>query len=654
MGRNTRYLEQLSEIYPTIAEASTEIINLQSILNLPKGTEHFISDVHGEYQAFSHVLRNGSGAVRKKIDEVFGHTLGNTEKMAMATLIYYPREKIELIKEEHDAKYMDDWYKVTLYRLIDLTKVVSSKYTRSKVRKAIPEEYAYVLEELITEKPEVLNKEAYYEAIVNTIVDLGRAEEFIEVLGRLIQRLVIDHLHIIGDIFDRGPEPDRIMDGLCNYHSLDIQWGNHDVLWLGAAAGHKACITNVIRNCVAYGNMDILEEGYGINMLPLATFALKTYRNDPCERFKLKKGGDSLEDTELLIKMHKAIVIMKLKLEGKLVIEYPEFLMTDRDLLNQVDYKKGTVKIEGVEYPLLDTNFPTIDPENPNELTPEENEVLNRLQRSFMNCDKLQKHTNLLLQVGGLYNVYNNNLLFHGCIPMNEDGTFKMVNVYGKEYKGKELYDVLDSYVRKAFYAATEKEREKGRNILWFLWTAPYSPLFGRSKMSTFERYFLDNKELITEVKNPYYEWINDPKTAHMIFKEFDLKEETAHIINGHVPVHRLQGEKPVKCDGKVLMIDGGFSKAYQKETGIAGYTLIFNSYGLILTAHDPFVSRETAIREEIDIVSRREAVEYMDRRILVGDTDAGAHIRGKIKDLMMLITAYQDGKIQEKVNTLR
>ncbi len=570
-------------------------------------------------------------------------------------MIYYPKEKIELIKQEHDdEKYMEDWYKVTLYRLINLTKVVSSKYTRSKVRKAIPVEYAYVLEELITEKPEVLNKEAYYEAIVNTIVDLGRAEEFIEVLGKLIQRLVIDHLHIIGDIFDRGPAPDRIMEGLCRYHSLDIQWGNHDVLWLGAAAGNTACICNVIRNSVAYGNMDILEEGYGINMLPLATFALKTYRNDPCTIFKLKKGSESLEDTELLIKMHKAIVVMKLKVEGKLVTEHPEFKMTDRDMLSKVDFKKGTVRIDGIDYPMLDTNFPTIDPENPNQLTPEEEEVLKRLQRSFMNCDKLQKHATLLLQVGGLYNVYNNNLLFHGCIPMNENGTFKMVDVYGKQYKGKELYDILDTYVRKAFYAPSEKERMKGRHILWFLWTAPDSPLFGRSKMSTFERYFLEDKTLWTEVKNPYYEWINKTETAEMIFEEFDLKKETAHIINGHVPVHRLQGEKPVKCDGKVLMIDGGFSKPYQKETGIAGYTLIYNSYGLILTAHDPFVSKEIAIRDEIDIVSRREAVEYMDKRILVGDTDAGAHIRGKIKDLMMLINAYQSGKLPEKTSSLR
>ncbi len=645
---NQRYLRQLSENYPTIAQASTEIINLQSILNLPKGTEHFMSDLHGEYEAFSHVLRNGSGAVRKKIDEVFGHTLGIADKMTLATLIYYPKEKIELEKQSQSD--MNDWYKITLYRLIDLCKVVSSKYTRSKVRKAIPREYAYVIEELITEKPEVLNKEAYYEAIVNSIVDLGRAEEFIRVLAHLIQRLVIDHLHIIGDIFDRGPEPDRIMDGLCDYHSLDIQWGNHDVLWMGAAAGHEACITNVIRNCIAYGNLDILEESYGINMLPLATFALKTYEEDPCDLFETKKSVAFKEDAAMLAKMHKAIVILKLKLEGALVVKRPDFHMEDRNLLEYVDYEKGVLLLDGRSYQMKDSRFPTIDPKNPNRLTEEEAEVMHRLRHSFLNCEKLQKHVQLLLQVGNLYKIYNNNLLFHGCIPLNADGTFQQVTIYGKSCHGKELYEVLESYVRKAFFAECEEEREKGRDILWYLWTAPESPLYGRSKMANFERYFLEEKELRKEEKNPYYQWIEKPETALQIFKEFGMDEKTAHIINGHVPVHRLAGEKPVKADGKVLMIDGGFSKAYQATTGIAGYTLIFNSYGLILTAHDPFVSKDTAIHEEIDIVSRRESVEYMDRRILVGDTDNGKRIREKIADLKLLIAAYRSGEIQEKV----
>lgn len=643
------YLEQLSEMYPTIGKASSEIINLQAILNLPKGTEHFVSDVHGEYEAFSHVLKNGSGAVRKKIDDVFGLAMDKADKAALATLIYYPREKMELIKQ--DEPDMDSWYKTTLYKLIEVCKTVSSKYTRSKVRKALPEEYAYVIEELITEKPEVLNKEAYYESIINTTVELGTAEEFIVVLSELIQRLAVDHLHVLGDIYDRGAWPHLIMDRLCRYHSLDIQWGNHDIIWMGAAAGNPACIATVVRNSIRYGNLDVVEEGYGINMLPLATFALKAYKDDPCTRFVFKvapSGADNME-SDLIKKMHKAIAIIRFKLEGQLIKKWPEYGMKERLLLEHIDYEQGTIDLEGRTYKLLDTSFPTIDPADPYRLTEGEEEVIQRLRSSFIHCEKLKNHVGLLLKRGSMYKVYNGNLLFHGCIPMEEDGSFAKVNIYGKEYSGKALFDILETYVRKAFFSDDRLERQKGSDIMWYIWTAPYSPLYGRNKMATFERYFIDDDDMKIEKKNFYYEYINKPECAQRILEEFGLHDKRDHIINGHVPVHRLRGESPVKCDGRVIVIDGGFSKAYRRRTGIAGYTLIYNSYGLTLTAHEPFESPETAVRDERDIVSRREAVEVLDKRILVGDTDAGIKMKEKIADLKHLIAAYRSGEIAER-----
>ncbi|MGN0275679.1 MAG: fructose-1,6-bisphosphatase [Hominisplanchenecus sp.] len=647
MEKNKNYLEYLAELYPTIGKASTEIINLQSIINLPKGTEHFLSDIHGEYEAFSHVLRNGSGAVRKKIDDVFGHTLGDEEKRSIATLIYYPQEKLELIKRQH--KDTDDWYKVTLYRLIEICKTVSSKYTRSKVRKALPADYAYVIEELITEKPEVLDKGAYYEAIVQTILEIGRAENFIIAMAELIQRMVIDHLHIIGDIFDRGPGPHRILDALMNYHSLDIQWGNHDVLWMGAAAGHPACVATVIRICLRYGNLDILEDGYGINLLPLATFALQTYSDDSVERFGVNAREEASGQEMLEKKMHKAITMIQLKLEGQLIMQNPEFGMEKRCLLEKINYEKKTVEIDQGEYPLLDTCLPTVDRDNPYELTVQEKLVIEKLCGAFQNSDKLQRHVDFLLKQGSLYRVYNGNLLYHGCVPMNEDGTLRKVNLYGQWYQGRELYDVLESYVRRAFVNLDSKEKEKGKNILWYLWCAPDSPLFGRDKMTTFERYFTDNKQICREEKNAYYRLIEEPETADMILKQFGLEGEGVHIINGHVPIHQKSGESPVKCGGKVLIIDGGFSRAYHKETGIAGYTLIYNSYGLTLTAHEPFESAEAAILAEKDIVSKRVAVEYRQKRQLVGDTDNGRRIKERIAELKELIHAYRTAEIKEK-----
>ena len=643
------YLEQLAELYPTIGRASTEIINLQSILYLPKGTEHFLSDIHGEFRAFSHVLRNGSGAVRKKIDDVFGHTLSTADKMSLATLIYYPQKKIELVKQQEED--MENWYKITLYRLIEVCKTVSSKYTRSKVRKALPEDYAYVIEELITEKQEVLNKEAYYEAIVNTIVELGQTDNFIVALAELIQRLVIDHLHILGDIYDRGPSPDLIMDRLEKYHSFDIQWGNHDMVWMGAATGQLACIAAVIRTSIRYGNLDLIEDGYGINMVPLATFAMDAYKDDPCDRFVLKNSTDeerSKKETEMNRKMHKAIAIIRFKLEGQLVQKWPDFGMQNRCLLHKINYEKKTVEIDGQEYPMLDTYFPTINPENPYELTPEETEVMARLRTSFVHCEKLQRHVRLMLKRGSMYKIYNGNLLYHGCVPMNEDGSFAKVNIYGKYYSGKELYDVLESYVRKAFFSLDKEEREKGQDMMWYIWTAPNSPLYGRSKMATFERYFLEDKKMHHESKNAYYHLFDKPETADKILHEFGLKDGRVHIINGHVPVERMAGESPVKCNGKLILIDGGFSKTYRRKTGIAGYTLTYNSYGLTLSAHEPFDFSDSAVRDELDIVSHQEAVEYADRRILVGDTDYGKRMMSRIEELKELIRAYQSGEIAE------
>lgn len=644
------YLEQLAELYPTIGRASTEIINLQSILYLPKGTEHFLSDIHGEYRAFSHVLRNGSGAVRKKIDDVFGHTLSTADKMSLATLIYYPQKKIELVKQQEED--MENWYKITLYRLIEVCKTVSSKYTRSKVRKALPEDYAYVIEELITEKQEVLNKEAYYEAIVNTIVELGQTDNFIVALAELIQRLVIDHLHILGDVYDRGPSPDLIMDRLEKYHSFDIQWGNHDMVWMGAATGQLACIASVIRTSIRYGNLDLIEDGYGINMVPLATFAMDAYKDDPCERFVLKNSTEeerSQKETLMNRKMHKAIAIIRFKLEGQLIQKWPQFGMENRCLLHRIDYENKTVEIDGVKYPMLDTNFPTIDPENPYELTPEEADVMKRLRTSFIHCEKLQRHVRLMLKRGSMYKIYNGNLLYHGCVPMNEDGSFAKVNVFGKEYSGKALYDVLESYVRKAFFSLDKEEREKGQNMMWYIWTAPNSPLYGRSKMATFERYFLDDKKMHHESKNAYYHLLDKTETADKILNEFGLKDGRVHIINGHVPVERMAGESPVKCNGKLILIDGGFSKTYRRKTGIAGYTLTYNSYGLTLSAHEPFDFSDSAVRDELDIVSHQEAVEYMDKRILVGDTDYGKRMMIRIDELKELIRAYQSGEIAER-----
>lgn len=643
----TKYLRRMSELYPSIALASTEIINLQSILNLPKGTEHFLTDVHGEYEAFSHVLKNGSGSVRRKINDIFGHTLAAQDKQALATLIYYPKEKMEMIlQHEPDHK---EWFKITLYRLIEVCKTVSSKYTRSKVRKALPSDFAYVIEELITEKTELLDKESYYNSIVETIIETDRAKAFIIAMSELIQRLIIDHLHIVGDIYDRGPGPQIIMDQLMDYHSVDIQWGNHDVLWMGAAAGQHASIANVIRVCARYSNLDILEDGYGINLLPLASYAMRHYANDPCTCFILKNEIEDTHESKINLMIHKAISILQFKLEGQIIKRRPEFELENRNLLHLINYEDSTIEIDGITYPMEDMHFPTIDPADPYALTEEEQTIMERLELAFLHCDKLQRHAHFLLSNGGLFKVCNGNLLYHGCVLLEKDGTMTEITIRGNSYKGKEWYEYLDSSIRKGFFSSETEEMEWGKDIMWYIWLHPNSPLFGKNKMATFERYFIKEKSSHKEVKNPYYDFLDDEKIIDNILVHFGLNPVNAHIVNGHVPVKSIDGESPIKCNGKVLVIDGGFSKTYQKQTGIAGYTLIFNSYGLILAAHKPFESTEDAIENESDIVSDGVVVQRVLQRKLVGDTDNGKKIKDTIEDLQLLLKAYRSGLIKEK-----
>lgn len=644
-----KYLKSLARQYPNIAAASTEIINLQAILNLPKGTEHFLTDIHGEYEQFAHVLKNGSGAVRRTIDEVFENALSNKDKKSLATLIYYPVEKLDIVISEEDN--LEDWYKITLHRLVQITKKVASKYTRSKVRKALPKDFAYIIEELITEKADISDKEGYYNEIIHTIIRIGRAQDFIIALSNLIQRLVIDHLHIVGDIFDRGPGPHIILDTLINYHSVDIQWGNHDILWMGAACGQLACIATVIRIAARYGSLDTLEDGYGINLIPLATFALDTYSNTNCDTFSIKYNTDyNTKDLSLDMKIHKAIAIMQFKLEGQVIMKHPEFLMDDRLLLDKIDYEKKTVMAYGKEYPMNDTDFPTIDPKNPYALTPDEEQVMERIRQAFLKCEKLQKHVRFLYSNGGLYKVYNSNLLYHGCMPMDGEGNFLSVDVDGKDYQGKQLYDILDNYARKGYYAKNDPaEMRKAQDYIWYIWAGPNSPVFGKDKMTTFERYFIEDKETHKETKNAYYSLLDREDILNKILDEFELDTRKSHIVNGHVPVELKKGESPIKCDGKLLIIDGGFSKAYQSKTGIAGYTLVANSHGMRLVAHEPFESMEAAVLHESDIFSDSTVIEVAPVRIRVSDTDIGRELKDQIKQLELLLQAYRDGIIVEK-----
>lgn len=651
MNKDNQYLKILSKQFTNVATTATEIINLQSILSLPKGTEHFLSDIHGEHEQFAHVLKNGSGAVKRKIDDEFGNILSEREKKELATLIYYPEERIRMIKKQTTSGSLDDWYIVMINRLIRVCKASASKYTRSKVRKALPKNFAYVIEELITGRRDLGDQEAYYNEIIHTVIRLGKAPDLIIALSKTISRFVIDHLHIVGDIYDRGPGPHICMDTLMNYHSVDIQWGNHDIVWMGAATGELTCIATVLRFSARYGNLAILEDGYGINLLPLFKFAIDTYKDDPCECFRLhyREGEYDLSNAQMDRKMHKAIAIIQFKLEGQMIKKHPEFLMDDRLLLDKINHKYGTIRINGNDYKLLDNNFPTIDPKNPYELSPREAELMEKLKAAFINCEKLQEHVRFLYRKGSLYKVYNNNLLFHGCVPLNNKGELLEVELCGHKFKGKALYDELEKLLRKGYYSIDPEEKQLGMDMHWYTWCHKNSPVFGKDKMATFERYFIEDKNTHVEIKNPYYTWYDKDETVTMILKEFGLDSPESRIINGHVPVEARKGELPVRCGGRLIVIDGGFSKAYQPKTGIAGYTLTYNSYGFLLAAHEPFESVEKAVETGSDIHSETVLVQHVDRRKTVADTDIGKEIKENIRQLEELLHAYRIGELAEK-----
>lgn len=649
--RDLRYLKLLARDFSNISKVTTEIINLEAILHLPKPTEHFLADLHGENEAFQHVLRNASGNIKRKVREIFGNTMRDREIRDLCTLIYYPRQKIELVKQQEVD--LSDYYQTTLNQLIAVCRNVSSKYTRSKVRKNLPPEFAYIIEELLHESTDDHNKQAYVGVIIRTIIGTGRASGFIVAICELIQRLAIDQLHILGDIYDRGPGAHLIMDTLASYHHWDIEWGNHDIQWMGAAAGNTTCIASVLRLSLRYANTQTLEEGYGINMVPLATFAMETYADDPCTPFLPKVEDPSRAPSEkarrLIAQMHKAIAIIQFKLESQLYETHPEWGMDDRRVLEGIDPKAGTVTLGGETYPLRDHSFPTLDPAHPSRLTPEEAEVVEKLRHSFLISDRLQTHVQALLSHGAMYGIYNANLLFHASIPLQPDGTLREVTVEGKAVAGRDLLDRIEGIVRTAFDdEADETERSRAMDYFWYLWCGPESPLFDKSKMATFERYFIDDKETHKEEKGYYYKLRDNAAICDYIMDAFGVKGKHRHIINGHVPVRVAGGESPIKAGGKLMVIDGGFAKAYHDTTGIAGYTLVYHSRGFQLVQHAPFTSTEEAILKGTDIQSTTQIVEMMGHRAMVGDTDKGVELREQIADLEKLLTAYRKGYLKE------
>ena len=648
-----KYLQLLAQSFPNISEASMEIINLQAILNLPKGTEHFVADIHGEYEAFLHILKNASGNIQRKVNELFGNLMRESDKRELCTLIYYPDQKLELIKASEEN--LDDWYHITIHNLVAVCRLVSSKYTHSKVRKALPSDFSYIIQELLHERTDDANKADYVNVIIDTIISTGRADDFIIAISNVIQRLSIDQLHILGDIFDRGPGAHIILDTLSQFHSWDIQWGNHDVLWMGAMAGNRACQCNVIRLSLRYANMTTLEEGYGINLMPLATFAMDTYGNDPCEEFipKISSADSARIDDKskrLAALMHKAITVLQFKEEAAIIKRHAKWKMADRLMLNFIDYEKGTITINGKEYPLKSNSFPTIDPEHPNRLTPEEKQLMDKINHSFQVSEKLHKHIRLLLQHGCMYAVYNNNLLFHASIPLDEDGKLKEVEIIpGTKCSGKDLMYNIGMLIRSAFQSdSTPEERNYAIDYFLYLWCGPDSPLFDKSKMATFERYFIEDKDTHVEEKGNYFKLRDDEQIVDNIMDAFDVVGENRHIINGHVPVHVCNGENPIKANGKLMVIDGGFSQPYHKETGIAGYTLVYHSRGFVLVQHEPFTSTIDAIQKCTDIKSTTQIVEMSAHRMRVADTDIGRELKNQINDLQRLLYAYRHGFIKE------
>ena len=653
MDKDMHYLQLLSQSFPTIADASTEIINLQAILNLPKGTEHFLADLHGEYEAFQHVLKNASGNIKRKVNELFGTTLRESEKRELCTLIYYPEQKLELVKDAEPD--LNDWYHITLHHLVAVCRDVSSKYTRSKVRKSLPAEFSYIIQELLHERTDDMDKAAYVNVIVDTIISTGRADDFIIAISHVIQRLAIDQLHILGDIYDRGPGAHKIMDMLDGYHHWDITWGNHDVLWMGAVAGNDACICSVIRLSLRYANLATLEEGYGINLLPLATFALDTYSDDICKEFqpKLSGGAEHLDEKtkRLTAQMHKAISVIQFKLEGQLYERHPDWKMQDREMFNLVDFNKKTIHLLGHDYPMSSCHFPTINPQHPNELTPEEADLMAKLHHSFAVSEKLHKHIRMLLAHGCMYGVCNNNLLFHASVPLNEDGSLKEVKIYpGHSCSGENLMFEIGHLIRMAFQTdASPEMKSYAIDYFMYLWCGPDSPLFDKSKMATFERYFVEAPETHEEIKGNYFKLRDDESVCDRIMDSFGVTGPNRHIINGHVPVRVGKGENPIKANGKLMVIDGGFSQAYHKETGIAGYTLVYHSRGFQLVQHEPFTSTEDAILRGTDIKSTTQIVEMSAHRMLVADTDKGRDVKRQVEDLEELLYAYHHGFMNER-----
>lgn len=647
-----RYLRALSRRFPTISKASTEVINLSAILNLPKGTEHFVSDLHGEYEQFLHVLKNASGSIKQKIEEEYGDTLSISDKKTLATLIYYPEEKLHLMeKEMTDERELNDWYKITINRLIRIIKRAASKSTRSRVRKALDPSFTYIFEELVFANDNYGDKEDFCSTVVSTIISIEQAHPFIVAICNTIQRLAVSRLHVLGDIYDRGPGPHIIMDTLMDGRNVDIQWGNHDITWMAAASGHPACIAIVLRIAAKYGELDTIEDGYGINLVPLVRFVTTTYQQKPGVTFNISfnKETYNLVDLDSDRRVHKALAILQFKLEGQVIRNHPEFQMDDRLLLDCIDYDRGIVIIDGKEYELTENDFPTIDPADPYKLTEEEQNVIDQLVGAFRHSEKLNRHVRFLYDKGGLYKTHNNNLLYHGCIPLNEDGTFTEVTIGSKTFSGKALYDELDRLCRQAYYRSNKTEKRFAQDIMWFIWNNKNSPLFGKNRMTTFERYFIADKSTWIEHKNPYYSYVDDETVVNSILSEFGLDAGSAHLINGHVPVK--VDEDPIKCGGKLLCIDGGFSKAYRSTTGIGGYTLIYNSHRLELVAHLPFKSADYAIRTGSDIHSDKKVVETFPLRRLVRDMDNGRNIQQDIDDLMDLLMAYRLGLIPEASN---
>ncbi|MDR2111870.1 MAG: fructose-1,6-bisphosphatase [Candidatus Accumulibacter sp.] len=646
-----RYLQLLSEKYPTIQAASTAIISFSALLRLPKGTEHFLSDVHGEHEAFNHVIRNGAGAIWRQIEEMFGNTLSKSEQRNIATLIYYPELKIPQMLSTVEDK--DEWCRLKLVRLIKFCRSLTAKYRQSTVRGFLPGHLAETLEELLYDREDAEFKVASYQSQIDTIVSTGSATVFITALAELIRRLAVERLHVIGDIYDRGPGAHIIMDLLMEYHDVDIQWGNHDILWMGAAAGSEACMANVIRTSLRYGNLDMMENGYGINLIPLASFALETYKDDPCQQFIPKVSPEdnfTEQEIRLMAQMQKAMAIIQFKLESQIIKRRPHYGMDERLLLDRIDYERGVVNIGGADYPLLDTYFPTIDPAHPDVLTSEERAVVGKLKLAFVNSKKLQQHVRFLFSNGSIYLAHDGNLLYHGCIALNDDGGFRSFNVDGQSFAGKAFLDRVDRLARQGYFASDNPEvKLYGMDAMWFLWCAPESPLFGKEKMTTFERYFLADKSTHVEKRNPYYTLRDTEENARKILAEFSLDPDTGCIINGHVPVKVTKGERPIKANGKLIVIDGGFSRAYQKETGIAGYTLISNSRGLLLAAHQPFESTQKAVSEELDIDSETEIIHTHSHRLHISDTDRGKEIQQQIDDLNALLHAFREGAIKER-----